>query len=211
MNRFPPNRIAIAAVVVLALFVCVERAQAISGTITSTLTISDDSQLVGDGAEPAGNRPQTWYTVLSNTRGMAVTSGAHFFSVSDSIAENGVLVVSFDEGGLGKVSGQVTYTLNADVTANYACINTGGNQPKASNKETVSAPVTVTAEFTPATNGRVIASISTSPLAPPADFSCPGGQTLILASVAYTDVVLTDTTSNIAVHPSSISRTFVNL
>jgi Right handed beta helix region len=50
MNRFPPNRIAIAAVVVLALFVCAERAQAtdISGTITSTLTISDDSQLVGD-------------------------------------------------------------------------------------------------------------------------------------------------------------------
>src|SRR5260221_12958148 len=50
MNRFPPNRIAIAALVVLALFVCAERAQAtdISGTITSTLTISDDSQLVGD-------------------------------------------------------------------------------------------------------------------------------------------------------------------
>jgi parallel beta-helix repeat protein len=50
MNRFPPHRIAIAALLVLALFVCAERAQAtdISGTITSTLTISDDSQLVGD-------------------------------------------------------------------------------------------------------------------------------------------------------------------
>jgi parallel beta-helix repeat protein len=50
MNRFPPNRIAIAALVVLALFACVERAEAtdISGTITSPLIISDDSQLVGD-------------------------------------------------------------------------------------------------------------------------------------------------------------------
>ncbi len=50
MNRFPPNRIAIAALVVLALFVCAERAQAtdISGTIISTVTISDDSRLVGD-------------------------------------------------------------------------------------------------------------------------------------------------------------------
>ncbi len=50
MNRFAPNRIAIAALVVLPLFTCVERAQAtdISGTITSTLTISDDSELVGD-------------------------------------------------------------------------------------------------------------------------------------------------------------------
>jgi len=42
MNRFPPNRMAIAALTVLALFVCAERAQAtdISGTIISTLTIS---------------------------------------------------------------------------------------------------------------------------------------------------------------------------
>ncbi len=50
MNRFPPNRMAIAALTVLALFVCAERAQAtdISGTITSTLTIFDDSRLVGN-------------------------------------------------------------------------------------------------------------------------------------------------------------------
>ncbi len=50
MNRFPPNRMAIAPLVVFALFVCTERTQAtdINGTITSTLTISDDSQLVGD-------------------------------------------------------------------------------------------------------------------------------------------------------------------
>jgi Right handed beta helix region len=51
MNRFPPHRMAIAALVVLALFVCAERAQATNipgGTITSTVTISDDSRLVGD-------------------------------------------------------------------------------------------------------------------------------------------------------------------
>jgi len=50
VNRFPPNRMAIAALTVLALFVCAERAQAtdISGTIISTLTIFDDSELVGD-------------------------------------------------------------------------------------------------------------------------------------------------------------------
>jgi hypothetical protein len=41
---------AIAALAILALFACAERAQAtdISGTITSTLTIPDDSRLVGD-------------------------------------------------------------------------------------------------------------------------------------------------------------------
>src|SRR5258708_24667347 len=50
MNRFLPNPMAIAASAVLALFVCPGRDQAtdISGTITSTLTICDDSRLVGN-------------------------------------------------------------------------------------------------------------------------------------------------------------------
>jgi parallel beta-helix repeat protein len=50
MNRFPPSRIAIAALVVFAFLACVKRAEAtdISGTIGSTLTISDDSRLVSD-------------------------------------------------------------------------------------------------------------------------------------------------------------------
>src|SRR5258708_15120965 len=50
MNRFLPNPMAIAALAVLAFFICAERAQAtdISGTITSTLTIFDDSRLVGN-------------------------------------------------------------------------------------------------------------------------------------------------------------------
>jgi hypothetical protein len=53
MNRFPAHRIAIAALIVFALFVCAERARAQGtdipgGTINSTLTISNDSRLVGD-------------------------------------------------------------------------------------------------------------------------------------------------------------------
>lgn len=50
MHRFPPSRITIAALVVLTFLACVKRVEArdISGTISSTLTISDDSQLVGD-------------------------------------------------------------------------------------------------------------------------------------------------------------------
>jgi len=50
MNQLFPNRMTLSALAVLALFVCAGRAQAtdISGTITSTLTISEDSQLVND-------------------------------------------------------------------------------------------------------------------------------------------------------------------
>jgi parallel beta-helix repeat protein len=51
MNRFLRNRMAIAALAVLALFVCAGRVQATDipgGNITSTLTITEDSRLVGD-------------------------------------------------------------------------------------------------------------------------------------------------------------------
>jgi len=50
MNRLLPSPIAVAALAVLALFVCAERAQAadISGTISSTVTITEDTELVGD-------------------------------------------------------------------------------------------------------------------------------------------------------------------
>src|SRR2546425_9638501 len=50
MNRLLPSPIAVAALAVLALFVSAERAQAadISGTISSTVTITEDTELVGD-------------------------------------------------------------------------------------------------------------------------------------------------------------------
>ena len=50
MNRLLPNRTAIAALAVLALLVCAGRAQAtdISGNISTTLTITTNSRLVGD-------------------------------------------------------------------------------------------------------------------------------------------------------------------
>ena len=50
MNCLLPNRVAIAALAALALFACAGHAQVkdISGTIISTMTILDDSQLVGD-------------------------------------------------------------------------------------------------------------------------------------------------------------------
>src|SRR6266404_5884015 len=67
MNQFPPNRMAIAALGVLALFVCAERAQAtdISGTISSTLTIFDDSQLVGDVSCTVPLQPSERFEVWS--------------------------------------------------------------------------------------------------------------------------------------------------
>jgi hypothetical protein len=136
------------------------------------------------------------------------TSGAHFFSSSGSVNNGGALVVSFDEAGVGQQ--QVNYTLNVTTaSATYACINGGGNHPSAANKETRSSSLTAQASFNPA-NGRVKASISTGPVSA-GSFSCPGGQRLVLASVSYSGITLTDTTNNVTASVADTSRTFFGI
>jgi hypothetical protein len=139
------------------------------------------------------------------TVGASATSGAHFFTTSASINDNGALVVSWDEAGVGQAT--VSYTLSANGTATYACINGGDNHPKAANKATVNGPVSAGGTFPRTKNGRVVGSLSAGP--PSAgSFSCPSGQTLVLAAVSYTNIVLTDTTNNVSVSLADISRTF---
>jgi hypothetical protein len=136
----------------------------------------------------------------------ALADGAHFQSAPTGTVNNdGALVVSWDEAGLG--NGNVTYSLTADATATYACINGGGNHPKATNKETKSGQVTAGGSFK-TKNGRVQGSLTTGPLSA-GSFSCPSGQTLVLACVSYTNGVLTDTTNNVTADIADVSRTFV--
>src|SRR6266540_4063853 len=128
---------------------------------------------------------------LSVQTALASTSGAHFMSASASINSSGALVVNWDEAGLGNE--KISYTLTADATATYACINNGGKHPKAANKETVEGQVSTGGSFQ-AKNGRVMASLTTGPLLDP-EFQCPTGQDRILAQVTYSNIVLTDTTN----------------
>ena len=136
------------------------------------------------------------------------TSGAHFKSASGSVNNSGSRVGSFDEAGLGQEL--VNYTLNVDTaSATYACINGGGNHPKAANKETHSSSLSTDAAFNP-TNGRVKASITTGPVSA-GSFSCPGGQRLVLASVSYSGITLTDTTNNVTADVADTATTFFNV
>jgi hypothetical protein len=136
------------------------------------------------------------------------TSGAHFFSATSSVSDNGALVVNWDEAGLGQQT--VNYTLATDASATYACINGGGNHPKASNKETFNGPLsTPNTGFKP-DNGRVRGTLSVGPLSG-GSFSCPSGQTLVLAKVSYSNITLTDTTNNVTAHPADVCRSFSSL
>jgi hypothetical protein len=135
------------------------------------------------------------------------TSGAHFFSASGSILDNGQLAVSFDESGLGQQT--VNYTLSGNADYLWGCINGGSNHPQATNKETESTPVSSNTSFEPK-NGRVQATIITPATAPepPSTFSCPSGQTLVLASATYTGVVLTDTTNGVSISQADMTGSF---
>ncbi len=137
------------------------------------------------------------------------TSGAHFFSATGSVANSGALQVSWDEAGVGQQ--QVNYTLTTDAFALYACINGGGNHPKAANKQSVNGPLTSPNTGFQPENGRVKVTngISLGPL--PSTLVCPSGQTFVLACVKYTNIVLTDTTNNVSASIADASRTFVNI
>jgi hypothetical protein len=127
-----------------------------------------------------------------------------FHSATSAVNNAGALVVSWDERGLGNTN--IDYTLTADASAVYACINGGNNHPQAANKETVNSEVSANGSFEPK-NGRVQASLSAGP--PSAgSFSCPNGQRLVLASVSYTNIVLTDTTNGVSTSVPDTSRTF---
>lgn len=140
--------------------------------------------------------------------GPASADTGHFASATAAVDSSGALVVSWDERGLG--NGDVSYTMTANATAEYACINGGGNHPKATNKETVAGPVGASGTFPTTKNGRVVASLTADPPGP-GSFTCPSGQRLVLASVSYTSIVLTDTTNGVPISIPDASRTLVSV
>src|SRR5919109_3508512 len=86
----------------------------------------------------------------------ALAGSAKFHSATSSVNSSGALVVSFDQRGLGE--GNIDYTLTADATAQYACLNGGGKNPSAANKQAFEGAVAGGGSFE-AKNGRVTASI----------------------------------------------------
>jgi hypothetical protein len=138
---------------------------------------------------------------------VALAAAPKFHSATSSVNNDGALVVSFDERGLGNEN--VDYTLTSDATALYACINRGGKNPSAANKQAFEGQVSGGGSFE-VKNGRVVASLTAGPLQAP-EFTCPSGQRRVLAAVTYTNIVLTDTTNNVSTSVPDASRTFFDV
>jgi hypothetical protein len=141
---------------------------------------------------------------------VAIAQNPHFIRASASGPNSaGNLLVSFKESGLGS-NVLITYEATADGTAVYACINRGGQHPQATNKETVSGPVSATGTFSSGKNGTISQTLTLNPPSAGA-FSCPSGQDLVLAFVSYSNVAITDVTNNITEPiPGTFSRCLVS-
>jgi hypothetical protein len=127
---------------------------------------------------------------------VAHADSPHFVRADGTVNSDGTLDVSFKEAGLG-TNQLITYVASADGTAVYVCVNKGGANPSASNKTTVSGPVSATGQFSSGKNGQVTAELTLNPPTS-GSFSCPPGQSAAVASVTYTDVTITDVTNNVS-------------
>jgi len=122
--------------------------------------------------------------LLGITAAVALAANVHFIN-ADAERDDNDLVVSFKIAGLGD-NELITVTASCTATANYECINRGGNNPAAANKEQVIADLSVSGDFRSDKNGSVTGELTIEP--PPATLKCPGGQRLVLKSVTYEDV-----------------------
>lgn len=152
-------------------------------------------------------KPVLWVVVVVVALGTTTRADSpHFIRASAALDQDGSLVVSWKEAGLGS-NQLITYTASAESTALYQCVNKGGNCPAASNKEEVSGPVSATGAFSSGKNGSITGSLTVDP--PPTALSCPGNQVVALGAVSYEQIALSDDTNGItAALPSALAVTF---
>jgi hypothetical protein len=146
--------------------------------------------------------------VLAATAGIASAQSPHFVKADVGFSGSSPnLAVTFKESGLGD-NLLVNITASANASATYACFNKGGNHPQAANKETVNAAVSASGTFS-VKNGTTSGTLTLTPPGP-GSFSCPSGQRLVLASVTYSNVAITDTTNGVSkTFSGSFTRTLV--
>ena len=127
---------------------------------------------------------------------VAWAQSPHFIGTAQVVGvfSDGGISASFKEAGLGD-NVLVTYELAGKFSADYGCINHGGNHPQAANKEAVVGDVDAIATFQSGKNGNVVGTVTFMPPAASTELSCPGNQVAILADIAYSDLTLQDVTN----------------
>jgi hypothetical protein len=140
---------------------------------------------------------------------VAPTADSASLTLGQATATLPNLLFTFTEAGLGSNTG-VNYLLQTSVTATFGCVNNGSQNPKATNKTTVTEPVTASATLSSDKNGSVSGSVvvDTSSVGPPSGFSCPSGQTEEALSATFAENTLKDLTNDVSATFADIVVTF---
>jgi hypothetical protein len=143
---------------------------------------------------------------LAIAPGALAGGSAHFIKSATSASLSGSnLVCQFKEAGLSAGSTE-SISCGATEAITYECVNGGQKNPSASNKRTFDTSGRQSGSFTADKNGNLVGSLTLTPAsAASLGFSCPGGQTVTLASVSYSNVQIVDDTSGAT---ASVSGTF---
>jgi len=125
------------------------------------------------------------------------------------VFSDGSISVSFKEAGVGN-NQLITYLFTGSFTADYGCINKGGNHPSATNKTAVAGPINVPATFSSGKNGSISQTITFTPPDASSVLSCPGNQDAVLADITYSGLALEDETDEVfdTLDSTSVSRIF---
>ncbi|HZV49955.1 MAG TPA: hypothetical protein VFD49_09345 [Candidatus Dormibacteraeota bacterium] len=134
----------------------------------------------------------------------AAAAGPRFVSASAVVGAGG-LDVPFAEVGL-PAGVSVADQARADATVAYGC-GSGGRWTDGNASEMVSAPVSRVGRFVPGSDGSVRAVLSLSTPGP-GGFACPPGEQVVLTSVTYANVSVTDVTNGV---DRPVSGTFAQI
>jgi hypothetical protein len=146
--------------------------------------------------------------VLALASGVAWAQNAHFVPPVTATLQGTNVQVCFREAGLGRTT--VNLTASALASATYVCLNNGGKCLGGPHKTTVNSVAQDSDTFTSDANGNIISCELTLSPSSAGMFHCPGGQTLILASVSYNaPITVTDITNDVSATttPNTLSTT----
>jgi hypothetical protein len=132
----------------------------------------------------------------------------HFVRADGTVNNDGEYVASFKEAGLGQ-NQDIAYLLSAGAGTQftYQCYTKSNNQPQGEPNSSFPSNLSTGGIFNSGKNGQITASLT---LVPEPDGGCQGnGLKLCLDYVSYQNMVLTDTTNNVATALPSLSRNFV--
>jgi hypothetical protein len=136
--------------------------------------------------------------VVCLTATAAMAQNVHFIgtAVVTGISSDGSISVKFKEAGVGN-NQQINYTLGGSFSADYGCINHGGNHPSATNKTFVADNFTVSGTFSSGKNGSINATLSFTPPDPNTVLNCPGSQFAVLADISFSNLSLADSSDGV--------------